>query len=745
VPSPNRPETPEILTFGPFRFDRRNGLLQSDGTEVALAAKARDLLECLLEQPGNVVPKEELLERVWGDTAVTEHSLTEGVRALRKVLGDDPRRPRFIQTVHRKGYRFIAPVTGDDEQPGDATAPVPIPAAELGGTAFARTGWGPAAWVLTGTGVGAILVGALVWFSPGDAPPPPQRTEFRITAPEGAFFPTSTVQSLVITPDGSTLMYVVLSEFSGGALYEHPLGGGEARPIPATRGVPVGNGFISADGKRLGFLQNWWVKVLSLTDGEIMELCEKCIFATPSIEPEGGTWAGDDTIVFASRDSLMKISTQGGKPQLLIGPAPENTGGGYLLPSPLPGGEWILATLRHGRAAEGAQIMVVNVETGEHAVVVENGVNAQYVASGHVVFVRDGDLWAVPFDLELRTPTGEPRFVRPGLLMSADNGLAHFTVSLTGTLAYIPGAAYSKTYNIISTDRANNRQTLIEDRRTFNDVRMSPDGTKLAVETLDGNDTDIWIYDLETRTHIRSFGSKGTDESAPIWSPDGSRVAFASQDGVTSTIYWAPVDGESPDAFAGTDIVSMTGPSLIPTSWSPDGHIAYAVTTEGGWDIWTVEIASGAAKPFAQTPRHEKSAAFSPDGLWLAYSSDSEADESYVVRVAAFPLDDREIAEVDAWGDQLHWSQDGREIFYAGPGLWRIPVFSEPRSEPGFRLGDPEKLGVTGLYSHRFGVSPDGDRFVFTDDRSYASPRATEIVVVVNWFEELNRLVPLQR
>jgi DNA-binding winged helix-turn-helix (wHTH) protein len=119
-------EPPEAgaLTFGPFSFDARAGMLRRDGREVPLSPRAFGVLTCLLEEPGRVVPKGELLDRVWPDTTVTDHSLTEAVRALRNALGDASRSPEYVQTVHRRGYRFIAAVQGSfaAENKGDGVA-----------------------------------------------------------------------------------------------------------------------------------------------------------------------------------------------------------------------------------------------------------------------------------------------------------------------------------------------------------------------------------------------------------------------------------------------------------------------------------------------------------------------------------------------------------------------------------------------------------------------------------------------
>ena len=527
-------DEPEIVSFGAFQFDRRGLLLSTKGSRLPIQPKALLVLRCLVDRPGKVVLKDELMDLVWDDAAVTDNSLVEAIRLLRLTLGDDPRSPTYIETVHRRGYRFIAPIDQHRDRPGDVafsdsgSADVEDDAADSeAGTADVELGIAPLRprsrpllWGLTAVAVAAVVVTSVIYFVPDDAPAPLPSLRFSIAAPPGATFASifdkgASEGNVVITPDGSTLVYQASYPTSGDwqvHTFVSPLNSLTSKRILAFGDHRRSYPFFSPDGTRLGFFDGRILKVVALADGKVTTLCRpSCVLRNPGPPRlEGGTWAPDGTIVFAHAEQLMRISADGGEPQVIPNAAiefPRN----YASPSFLPGWKWVLVTIRRSRTVLGAQIAVVHSATGESRILIENGANARYVPTGHLLFVRDGDIWAVGFDLEELAPTGEPELVLKGVLTSASSGNTHFTVSETGTLAYKPGAVYSRKHEVVFADNQGSVQPLLEDRRNVSEegIRYSPDGAKLAVVTLVGADHDIWIYDLErsrrgrlARTHI---------------------------------------------------------------------------------------------------------------------------------------------------------------------------------------------------------------------------------------------------
>ena len=210
----------EIVSFGAFQFDRRGLLLSTNGSRLPIQPKALLVLRCLVDRPGRVVLKDELMDLVWDDAAVTENSLVEAIRLLRLTLGDDPRSPTYIETVHRRGYRFIAPIDQHRERPGDvafadsgtadledgAADSESVPADVELEAASSRPRPQPLLWSLSAAIVGALVVASVIYFLPDEAPAPLASSRFSIVAPPGATFASIVNNSIyegniVITPD----------------------------------------------------------------------------------------------------------------------------------------------------------------------------------------------------------------------------------------------------------------------------------------------------------------------------------------------------------------------------------------------------------------------------------------------------------------------------------------------------------------------------------------------------------------
>jgi serine/threonine-protein kinase len=373
-----------------------------------------------------------------------------------------------------------------------------------------------------------------------------------------------------------------------------------------------------------------------------------------------------------------------------------------------------------------ASIAVQSLETGERRILVEGGTNPRYVPTGHIVFARTGWLLAVPFDLERLEVTGSP--------VPVLEGVGQFSLSREGSLLYVSGTASSR--KLVWVDRQGVERPVTETLRVYGHTRLSPDGQRLAVDTTDAG-TNVWLLELgrDTLTRLTFEGSN----VRPLWSPGGERVLFGSNRAGVYNIFSQPADG------SGTPEQLTTGAYRIPTSVSSDGKtIVFRQNSDTtGRDIGMVRLESEAEpEMLLQTPFNEHSGMLSPDDRWLAYvSNESGREEIYVT---PFPGPGGKWQVSAEGGTEPLWSRDGRELFYrSGEKMMAVSISSGQELTPGKPTLLFEGRYQTGLVGgdtgSNYDVAADG-RFVMIRAEEGSGP--TQINVVLNWFEELKRLVP---
>jgi serine/threonine protein kinase/Tol biopolymer transport system component len=592
--------------------------------------------------------------------------------------------------------------------------------------------------IALGLAVGALLTSLVVWrLRPPPSPQPPMR--FGINLPPNVRL-TNTGRSVVaLSPDGTQLVYSANNQ-----LYLRPMDQMEATPIPGTEGTGMNTGrspFFSPDGQWVGFWADGELKKVSVSGGAPVTLCE-------AGNPYGASWGSDDNIVFGQgAGGILRVAGEGGTPELLT-PLDSTKGEIGHGPQILPGGRALLFTLATGGKWDEAQIVVqsLSVNSGERRVLIEGGSDARYAPTGHIVYALGETLFAVPFDLERLEVTAGPVPIVENVMRATGRftGAAHYSFSDSLSLVYVPADTFQAARTLAWVDRQGQVRPLSGSRQAHLHPRFSPDGERLATRVLDESGGNIWILEMarDTLTRLTFEGSN----NSPVWTPDGKNVAFTSKRSGQWNIFQKPADGSS-------EAVQLTRNenATILGSWSPDGKMLVAMVAD---DTSTSSFDIGALRPEGRseleillgTPFDEHYPRLSPDGRWLAYTSDESGRREVYVR--SFPdLSGKWLISTEG-GTEPVWSPNGKELFYRqGEKMFSIVVSTEPvftPSKPVLLFEGPFDPDPNG-FSSNYDVSPDGRRFLMIqrgEDTESAVPQ--RLNVVLNWFDELKRLVPTE-
>ncbi len=606
-----------------------------------------------------------------------------------------------------------------------------------------RSPWLIGAGVAAGLALG-LLLGALFL---GSRSQPELLRRFEINVSEQGLF-SRLGSGIVVSPDGSMIAYTTGQEGQTQSLVLRPLDRFQETVLASGEG---GSGpyhpFFSPTGDWLGFVTPSELKKISTSGGAPITLAQ--------VErSRGATWGPDGTIVYSRSiyTGLSRISASGGDPQPLTELDEAIGEQSHRWPQWLPGGKAVLfSSLTEGGqfVFEDAAIEVVVVATGERKVIHRGGYYPRYVPTGHILYVHEGTLFALPFDVDKLEATGSQMPVLEGLETNAGQGSAQYAVSDTGLLVYLEGGNALEPFPIVWADRQGRSETLWGEPGIYGTPRLSPDGDRLAVSVQRGPNWDVWVYDLERDVATRiTFGE--AYEADPVWSPDGRWIAYEGEVGGVDGIFRKRTDGTG-DAEMLMEPGKQTFPA--PQSWSADGrHLAIQSAGDGGQtDIWILPIdadgGAGEPEPFVKTPFDETGPSFSPDGRWLAYNSTETGRPE--VFVASFPPGGGKWQVSDGGGTQALWSGDGRELFFrTDDGVMSVRVSSDGNS---FRASRPEVVfegnflgGLRGVLLPGYNfpdydVSPDGKRFVMFQGTTEGT-LATEAKVVLGWFGELQRL-----
>jgi serine/threonine-protein kinase len=561
--------------------------------------------------------------------------------------------------------------------------------------------------------------------------------------------------SVIISPDGTRLVYLASVAGSQPKLLIRKLDQPKATELPGTEGAR--SPFFSPDGQWVGFVGGTKLNKISVEGGSVVPLADivnSAFFA-------GANWGEDGDIVMGQfTKGLVRSPSVGGGASM---PVTELASGevGHALPQILPGGKAVLFVAYTSPDSDNASIQVVSLADGRRKTLVHGGTSPHYLATsngaGHLVYSNKGTLFAIPFDLNHLETRGAPIPVLDGIGYGTQFGAAQFDVSRSGTLVNGTGSAGTGMMTVQWLDRATGKldgasakkQPLWAKPGIYAMPRLSPDGQRLALSVSQGGREDVWLYDLR-RDAMGRLTMHG--ERNPTWSrPDGRYIVFSALSGGMS---WTRADGSGePQPLTNSKNVQ------IPTSFSPDGkRLAYSEldTASRSVQIWTLPVEDNggqlrAGKPelFRSTQFNDALAAFSPDGRWLAYQSSDSGVIEVVVR--AFPASaagqDRIWRISNNGGQDPVWSPTGQELLYqSGDQIMAVKYTVKGDSFDAERptVWAPKLGGVGGVRS-AWDLAPDGKRVVvLTPVESAEAPKQEhEIVMLLNFFDELRRKVPV--
>ena len=617
----------------------------------------------------------------------------------------------------------------EDALAGRVSGAVPV-------TSRRRTPTTAIAGIAAGVVLGTLVGGTLVWQRAGGETVP-RIIRLAIDLPESAPVRPGYRVDLTFSRDSMTLLYPV-----GGALYARRLDESDGSVIQAAAGLRWP--FFSPDNRWLLMadpVKNTLVKV-PFSGGASIPIA-------PVDMPFGGDWASDGYVYITNQliGGIIRTRDDGGGVEPVTELDAERQERTHRYGTLLPGEKALMFTVASGsiESYDDARIDIFDLSTKQRKTVVQGGTYARYSPSGHIVYARDGGLYAIAFDHRTLETSGTPVKVLDGVLMSTNIGTAYFDISPRGDLAYAAGPSEKGGRTFHWVDRQGKPTPLPLPARSYLNPRISPDGTRLATE-IEGPNHDFYVYDFDrdVMSRITNDGSS----HGPIWTPDARRIAYRTWKGGAMTMSWLPADRSGPEER----LVNYTAWQSA-TSFSPDGkYLAfdqYDRTSSLGGDIWILPLEGDRQpRPFVKTGFPEGAAKFSPDGQWIAYSSmESGRPEIYV---QAWPGPGAKIQISSDGGTDPLWRRDGKEIFYRhGPRMMAVAA----TAGPSFQAGKPQLLW-TGEYTHglssscgwqgtsrtSYDVSLDGQRFLMIKDDDQ-SLFATKIIVVVNWAAELTRIM----
>jgi eukaryotic-like serine/threonine-protein kinase len=703
---------PDRFAFGEFQLDVHSRQLFRNGVRVPISAKAADTLYALVRRRGETASKDELISEVWPDTFVSEDSLTQNISSLRRLLEDDAAQPRFIATVARVGYRFVAPVTTVTSNATvdlKATTPALSAANE---TPVDHPSGSPvrpsrSQWLFGGLLL-AVGIGLGLLLAPEQHGDTSLGRQLRFV-PE--LPPGSTLASGgVVSPDGRHIAFIARDRQSGETkLWIRTLSTGSTFAVPGSDGAS--RPFWSPNSRSIAFFSASRLHRAPLAGGNPAVVCN-----TAQPRPSGGTWNERDEILFADGRGLSLVSAQGGEPRRTLEPSASSKEIILGWPQFLPGGRrFLYEVLSSDETLTGIYVGSLDHEPPKKLLDV-SGSQVAYTR-GYLLYVYDGRLLARGFDSDAGRLTAEPLVIADALPQDAS-----ISAATDAVIAFGGGPSEELT----QFDRHGGVIATVAGVPALRNLTLSSDRRTLVGESVESGRRGVWVIDLARQVATRIVA----DGTFPLFlDPRTLAYAAAREPG--------PVGLYLRDMARGAEQLLLKTPARpIVSDASPDGQqLVYVVVAPATrQDIWTVSRAVPEQQVrVIASPAREIQPDLSPDGRWVAYASDEEG--AFEVYVDGFPRLGHKKRVSISGGAQPQWSGDGQQLFYLSGDQTLMSV--DVRTEGGLELSPPSPLfrpmlvGLMTDFRNQYTVTPDGRAF-FVGVASQSGARQA-ITVIVNW------------
>jgi len=553
---------------------------------------------------------------------------------------------------------------------------------------------------------------------------PAKLVQFFVPPPESGFVDTTAGSSIALSPDGNHLAFVARVEGKT-AVWVRDFSALVTRQLPGTEGA-LGTPFWSPDSRLVAFFDSGKLKKIDIGGGPVVLLCD-------AIQGRSGTWSGTGVIVFQinadSRSArLFRVSASGGAPIPLN--ATEAGEAASRFPSFLPDGNRFLYTVISSNKKIITGVYLGDLQSGGRRLILREATNAVYAPPGYIVFMSKNILMAQPFDATIAQISGEPVLIADQVDYSPNNARGQFSISSNGVLAYLPSAAESNQMEWY--DRSGKSLGRIGSPGDLFEPSISPDEKFVAFRRNSGTGSDLWIRDLTRGTETR-FTSEPSFNIAPVWSPRGDRIVFASNRKGAYNLYQKAIG-------SGNDELLSNNPTGRPTQWSRDGRFIVFQASDPKTQLWVLPIdgPSPGRKPFQflKTEFLENLGQISPDSHWMAFTSGRSVRPEVFVR--PFPEGEGEWAISSGEGYAPRWRGDGKEMFFVTGGkMMAVPVKANPGGKAFFDPGPPVELfdahivpGLLGTFP--YDVTADGKRFLI-DTKGGSGAVSPPVTVVMNW------------